>query len=194
MTEYSGIKSLDAEVTLDFIKKNIIMDYSLNKFGSPYESNSSTVLNNTFKKISFIEKCKEVFMFGCTGIALLPIACFSPIHTFCTEHQLITNPKIHYGYQQLLKHICIRGRGMVEQCKSGELFEPIITFSIHNNVWFEYELGGEYSNKIKSVALKRRFLKIYRFGKYPYQQQSGWNVIFEFTEIPKSGSCILRST
>lgn len=194
MTEYSGNKALDAEITLDFLKKNLTMDYSLNKFGSPYESNTTTTINDSFRVLPLKMRLAESIVAGSTLLCGMPFMMLSPFHTFFTEHKIITNPMIHYKYQQILKYVLIHTRWMVEQSKSGELFEPVLTFRLQNNVWFEYELDGEYQDKIKTISLKRRFIKKYLFGKYPREQQVGWNVIFEFTEIPKSGSCILRST
>jgi hypothetical protein len=194
MTEYSGAKSLDAEITLDFLKKNLVMDYTLNQFGNPHDSNTSTILNDTFRILPWSVRLAEALVSTCTMFIAIPVLAVSPIHTFCTEYGLITNPMIHYKYQQLLKYTMIHTRWMAEQSKDGELFEPRLLFNLQNNIWFEYELDGEYQDKIKTISLKRRFMKFYRFGKYPREQQVGWSVIFEFTEIPKSGSCILRST
>jgi hypothetical protein len=194
MTEYSGAKSLDAEITLDFLKKNITMDYTLNEFGNPHNSNTSTIIHDAFQELPFRMKLAESLVSGATLLCGSPLLLLSPFHTFCVEHKIITNPVYHYKYQQVLKYIMIHTRWMAEQSKSGELLEPILTFNLQNNIWFEYELDGEYQDKIKTISLKRRFIKKYLFGKYPREQQVGWSVIFEFTEIPKSGSCILRST
>jgi hypothetical protein len=195
MTEYAGARSLDAEIVLDFIKKNVTMDYSLNKFGSSHASNTSVTLNSTFRKLSFHQRLVQVLTsYGILILLCIPIMFVMPFMSFCTEHKLITNPKIHYRYQKILKYSMLSTRGMSEQERSGELPEPKLIFTISNNVWFEYDLSGEYHDKIKSVSLKRRLLTHYTFGTYPKQQQNGWNVIFEFTDIPKSGSCILRHT
>jgi len=195
MTEYAGTKSLDAEIVLDFIKKNVTMDYTLNKFGSPHNSNYSVTLNNTFRNLPFFQKIiQSSTSVGIMVLLTIPIVFVMPIMTFCTERNWITNPKIQYNYQKILKYSMLSTRGMYEQVKDGELPEPMLMFCISNNMWFEYELSGEYQDKIKSVSLKRKFITHYVFGTYPKQQQHGWNVIFEFTDIPKSGSCILRHT
>lgn len=194
MTEYSGAKSLDAEITLDFLKKDITMDYTLNEFGNLHDSNTSTIMHDTFRELSFKMRLAEAVVAVSTLLCGFPLFLFSPFHTFCVEHKIITNPAYHYKYQQMLKYIMIHTRWVAEQSKYGELFEPTLTFGLQNNLWFEYKLDGEYQAKIKTISLKRRFVKFYKYGKYSREQQVGWNVIFEFTGIPKSGSCILQST
>jgi hypothetical protein len=194
MAEYAGVKALDAEITLDFDTKKVTMDYSLNKFGSPYSSNTTTVLHSTFKHLPLRKKLMEHAR--CAGYCFLtlPVLACSPIHTFLSTHNIVNNAWFDYNYQKLLKHVVVATEGISEQSKSGELFEPMLVFSMPNNLWFEYELDGEYQDKIKSISLKRKFITRYTYGKYPHQRQVGWNVIVEFTDIPKSGSCILRST
>lgn len=194
MAEYAGVKALDAEITLDFDTKKVTMDYSLNRFGSPYASNNSTVLHSTFQKLPFHKRVVEHAK--CMGYLVLgiPLMAGSPIHTFLSSNNIINNAWFDYTYQKLLRNMVIATEGIDEQRKEGELLEPILTFSMPHNLWFEYELDGEYQDKIKSISLKRKFITRYTYGKYPKQRQVGWNVIFEFTEPPKSGSCILRST
>lgn len=193
MAEYAGVKALDAEITLDFDTKKVTMDYSLNKFGSPYLSNNSTVLNSTFELLPFYKRLVEHAKCAGWSIAALPILSCSPIHTFLSTHNLLNNAWVDYNYQKLSKKFFVMTDGITEQKKSGELHESMLIFSMPHNLWFEYELDGEYQEKIKSVSLKRKFITKYTYGKYPHQRQVGWNVIFEFTDIPKSGSCILRS-
>jgi hypothetical protein len=194
MAHYAGVKALDAEITLDFDTKKVTMDYSLNKFGSPYSSNNTTVLHSTFKHAPLRERLVE--RVKCAGYFALaiPVLTCSPIHTFLSVHNILNNAWVDYNYQKLLKNILVMTEGLSEQRKTGELFESKLTFSMPHNLWFEYELDGEYQDKIKSISLKRKFITRYTYGKYPHQRQVGWNVIFEFTEPPKSGSCILRST
>lgn len=195
MTEYIGERSHDAEIVVDFFKKSVTMDYSLNKFGSPHNSNSSAVLSNAFRSMPFTTKLyeagKSTVVFA---IVTIPIIVIMPVMTSLTEHKIITSGKIHYLYQQILKYGMVNTRGLVEQIKEGALFQPNVSFKINNNMWFEYELDGEYQDKIQTISLKRNFIKILVFGKYPKIQQSGWNVIFEFDGIPQAGSCIVRST
>jgi hypothetical protein len=192
MTAYGGSKSHDAEIVLDFINENVIMDYSLNKFGSSHNSNSSVAVNSTYKKLSFFNKFLEYIIFIHKCFCYLPVILIMPLMTILIEKRIIVNQKFHYWYQRFLKFCCVGIHGITEQIKSGKLYEPILIFYIPHNVWFEYNLDGDYQNKIKSISLKRCFFTHYSFGKYPKQQQRGWNVIFEFTDIPQSGSCVLR--
>jgi len=196
MTEYAGAKSLDAEITLDFIKKTVSMDYTLNSFGSPLDSNRSVQIDNSFRNLLFHEQVIELFIammiYWCICIPISVM--IMPVITMCTEYKLITNSNSHYAYQKLLKYVYVSKSGIYEQTKTGKLVEPIITFTISNNIWSEYELDGEYQEKIKSISLKRHLITHYMFGKYKRTRQDGWDVIFEFTNPPQSGSCILRST
>lgn len=193
MTKYSGEKSLDAEITLDFSGKNVTMDYSLNKFSSPYDSNHS-MLRNEFARLPLRRKIFENAKSLGKALIVPPVILLSPLHTFCSEHQIIKNPNIHYAFQKTLKDLYVGIGGLTEQEKSGELSGTVLEFVIPHNLWFEYNLTGEYQDNIKTISLKRRYITRYIYGKFPKVIQSGWNVIFEFTEIPKSGSCIVRST
>jgi hypothetical protein len=193
MTAYAGTKSHDAEIVLDFVNKHVTMDYSLNKLGSPHQSNTSAVFNNTIIKLSIYQRLKEWIKFLLIVLfSYVPVTLIMPIMTTLLEHNILTNTTIHYWFQKWLKYSCVSTRGLIEQSKDGKLYEPILTFHIPHNVWFEYNLDGDYQDKIKSVALKRCFYTHYVFGKYPQQQQKGWNIIFEFTDIPQNGSCILK--
>lgn len=194
MVDYVGARSLDAEITLDFIKKEVLMDYSLNKFGCPLESNTSTVMNSSFRNLSVFERA---YQFGLSVVRMsvfTPVLLCSPVITYLAHFNLIQNPKIHSLYQKFLAYTFKNVSGVFEQTKIGKLYEPTLTFYIRDNVWFEYALEGDYQDKIKSVSLKRRFVTHYLYGKYRREVQRGWNVIFEFTEIPQNGSCVLKHT
>lgn len=68
-----------------------------------------------------------------------------------------------------------------------------LLYHLPQNLWFEYELEGDYRDKVKTIELRRRFVKIiYDFGVY--DQQDGWNLIFKFKGIPMHGKCIIRYT
>ncbi len=195
MTEYIGERSHDAEIVVDFFKKNVTMDYTLNRYGNPHNSNGSAVLSDKLRSIPFTiqiyEGTRAALIYFCVWI---PAGLMMPVMTSLVENKIITNGNIHYKYQQLLKYGMANTHGLIEQKKSGQLFESTFSFKIKNNIWFEYELYGEYQDKIKTISLRRNFINKLMFGKYPKVQQSGWNVIFEFDGIPQSGSCIMRST
>jgi hypothetical protein len=193
MTAYPGTKSHDAEITLDFINKNVIMDYSLNKYGSMLESSTSAVIKDSLKTTSFLWYLKDfiIFIFQVI-VCLIPTMVIGLLMTILLEYKIITNSKVHYLYQRLLKYTFSGVMGITKQSHSGELLEPKLVFHIPRNLWFEYNLSYDYKDYIKSVSLKRCFRIYYMFGKYPRQQQFGWDVILEFTNIPKNGSCELK--
>lgn len=192
MTEYIGVKSLDAEITLDFINHNVVMDYSLNKFGRHSNSNTSTIFNDVFKELSYEKRLYETLIYLIKGIFLLLTTFVTVTISDLIYYQIATSSKIHSIYQKFMVYKYVNLYGIFEQSKFGKLNEPGLIFHIPSNLWFEYNLDGDYKNKIKSISLKRCFCIHYKFGKYKRQKQDGWNVIFEFTDIPQDGSCILR--
>ena len=192
MTGYSGHGGLDAEITLNLVEGSITMDYSLNKFGNPLDSNRSVVLNSTFRKLPPKTQLLEILATAGTGmLGLLGVMFFVPVFTVLVQHKIIKNPRYHYQYQKLLKWYMIRAFGIFEQSHSGPS-DNKLSFFIEKNIWLSYELSGEYQEKIKTVSLKRNFVHLLKFGKFPQEKQYGWNVMFEFTEPMTSGSCTIR--
>lgn len=192
MTLYPGTKSLDAEITLNFFDGNIVMDYSLNKFGSLYESNTSTILESEWQSASKILKSIYIIWLGVLGLALFAVVIIVTIMTFLSYHRFVTNHKIQYYYQSYLKFFYSNLKGTSEQSFDGLLHQNQLTFTIPTNLWIEYELTGEYQSKIKSISLLRNFVDKKRFGRFKEKIQHGWKVVFEFTDIPQSGSCIIK--
>jgi hypothetical protein len=193
MTHYPGKRALDAEITINLLEGSIDMDYSLNKFGDPLDSNHSVAINSTFRKLPK----KERLMWACSAggfriSGTLVIMFLMPLFTFLVGQKIITNPKYHYKYQKLLKEYEEIAFGVFEQFHSGQLPSNYLIFLVGKNIWLEYELTGEYKEKIKTISLKRNFVRMIKFGKFPEEKQDGWNLIFEFTEIPTSGSCLVR--
>lgn len=192
MTAYAGTKSHDAEITLDFISKSVTMDYSLNKYGSPYNSNDTVNIRNSFKEQPFFTKCFEVGKVGFKFILFMPTALMMPVTTFLVEHQWLTNSTFQYYYQKHLKFVMSGLAGVSEQSVNGLAKGTTISFHMSRNVWFEYLLDGDYQNQIKSISLKRSMYKHYLYGFYPCYRQLGWDAVFEFKEIPKDGSCSIK--
>lgn len=192
MTLYPGTKSLDAEIALNFFDGNIVMDYSLNKFGSPYESNTSTILASEWKTTSIVLKFIYLVWLGILLLALFAVALIVTTMTFLSYHRFVTNHKIQYYYQSYLKFFYSNLKGISEQSSTGQLYSNQLIFIIPNNLWIEYELSGEYQNKIKVISLLRNFINRKRFGRFAEKVQWGWKIVFEFVDIPQSGSCIIR--
>jgi len=79
-------------------------------------------------------------------------------------------------------------KGFSEECHTGELKTDTLVFNIPNNLYFEYELLGDYAREIETIKLERRFVKILR-PAVEAVRQSGWKVIFKFKQPPKHGGC-----
>jgi hypothetical protein len=188
MTLYAGTKSLDAEIILNFIEGSVMMDYTLNKLGSCFESNTSVTVESEFKTKPITLKLIYLIWLSVLLLASPLVAFGMMIMGFLGNHKIITNPKIQYYYQTYLKFFYSNLQGTDEQSHNGKLYENKIKFTIPNNLWIEYELTGEYQNKIKSISLLRNIVNRKHFGKFHKKIQRGWNVVFEFIEPPQNGS------
>ena len=87
-----------------------------------------------------------------------------------------------------MKELVFMYRGFNEETKRGELETNVLFFNIPNNLYFEYELLGDYSHEIKNIKLERRFVKVLTPVKEKIKQD-GWCIIFNFTNPPKHGEC-----
>lgn len=178
--KYTGNKSSDAEITMDLVKGIIDFDYSLNRFGRARNSNSSCVLQKEFRNISIKELILSIpynFVAIYATFAMLP---------------LIQKIISQYTAQKIAVWGMKRLRGLQEQQAIGKQETKSVSFFIPINLWFEYELDGDYSDKIHKIELRRRFIKrIYWYGSCFRQQ--GWNVIFTFLEPPQYGYVVLKS-
>ena len=195
MTKYVGLKSLDAEITLDFLTKNIVMDYSLNKLGSDADSNSSVTLRNELDQKCFEEKvyyCVRSIILGSIYSVFVTVA--MPIMTALSHFELLTSAKWHIWYQTTLKKLAISVSGVMIQRHDGELKDTKLQFRISNNLFFEYKLEGDYQDKVSKISLTRRIVTEKMFGEFIKERQRGWYVTFEFTEPPTNGSCEIQST
>jgi hypothetical protein len=189
MTRYAGVKALDAEIILNLVEGTVTMDYSLNKLGNPLQSNFGAVLESEWKSQSLLTRL--LYILRVTGLLLIhPFFAFVIVlFTFLTERKLITNPKWQYNYQRFYAWIDSNIDGKWEQSQTGALKDTRLTFPIWSNLFLEYELTGDYKDKIKSISLLRNFQTHWRFDKFKEITQKGWNVVFEFTDPPQSGSC-----
>jgi hypothetical protein len=194
MTEYTGRNALDAEIQLDLVKGDIIIDYSLNKFGSNMDSNMSySDDTDTFAKLPVLARgyCWVKFI-GIMSIGMIGIAFTSITSQLVSKDGWFRDlPQKH---QKFMAWFHKQTLGIRIHTVSGKLPEPKIVIQIPNNVWIHYELTGDYEKKIKSVSLKRNLVSYLEFGKFPKTAQRGWKVIFEFTDIPEDGSCTLQRT
>lgn len=193
MGKYFGNKSLDAEIILSFVMGEVTMDYSLNKFGYPNNSNS-VVMNSEWRNQPFSVKIKcmmldtLLFVGRIFGATAFPMSLFARL----TEMKLLKDPKWSYKHQKFLKWYFTNLNGIRQQSHSGELKNLVLMFTIPDNLWVDYELEGEYKEKIKSISLLRNFTVFYRYGRFKEIRQNGWNVVFEFISEPSQGSCVIK--
>ena len=187
---YAGAKAMDAEIHLNLIEREIQMDYSLNKYGSIFDSNRSVVLDSEFRNSAFGEKLAYVIIDMALTLSAIPVFCLMPVFTILNKHQ-ITGPKVQYRWQQFLKWYFSTLKGITVQTKSGELNDSKLAFFIPSNIWVEYNLEGDYQRNVRSISLVRNIIERKRYGRFVERRQDGWKVLFEFTEPPKQGCCVL---
>lgn len=193
MTLYAGDRALDAEILLDLDEgKDLTIDYTLNRYQSGMNSSRAVIENHEWKNASKKERFKYSMIAVVTGCLIVPLIFLMPLITVLADIGVLNNKNIHYKYQNLLKRITTATGGIYEESCCGKAHQKIITFKIPSNMWVEYELEGDYQTKIKSISLKRNIIKFRMFGKFLQRKQKGWNVIFEFIELPTNGSCTIR--
>ena len=188
MSKYTGSQSLDAEIEMNFLDGTIKMDYSLNKYGDPADSNNSVILSGNSKKSDIYFFLMNVFV----GFLIFFNILLDVVYLFFTKVLYKIDKEYQFFGQKLLKFKYYILNGIIEEIVIGRQETNKIIFSIRNNIFIDYEFDGDYKDKIKKVSLIRRFVKkIHPFG-IVLHQQSGWNVIFEFISPPQHGHCILR--
>lgn len=169
------------------------MDYSLNKYQIPMNSNRSVCIDDdVWNGLSSIEKLKygiPNFLFFI--ITIVPFAVFQIV--FTVEQKIgIVGKTAQYEYQKLLKWYYVKLSGIWIQTKSGEYNDRVLTFTVPNNLWIEYYMTEDYQRYVTSVSLIRNFVDYLRGGRFPCRKQQGWNVVFKFSEPPKNGLCSIK--
>ena len=187
--KYIGNKSVDAELEVDFNDGIIKMDYT-NSFydGCMFDSNKTLILENrklAGKPLRIVYKIFNIYL--CFAIASLVLEVLKTIIEKMFNKQWIKY-NLQYYYQFALKELVFIYRGFNEEVKRGDLGYKILSFNIPTNLYFEYELLGDYTHEIKSIKLERRFVKVLN-PVTEIIKQSGWVVIFEFNNPPKHGEC-----
>lgn len=190
MGVYSGDKSLDAEIYLNLITGELTMDYSMNKYGTPYNSNELE-LKNDLRTMPRVLRLKRVATNIIFGIFMIMYGFTAAVLTYLTTHGKVKNKNYQVEHQKLMKYVSERCFGIVRYQLDAPIRELVVTVPLRRNLWVGYTLEGECRDKIKSIALKRRIVTHILEGKYHRQSQSGWNLIFEFTDYPQTGKCII---
>lgn len=183
MTRYIGNESLDADILIDLIEGKVTMDYSFNQFFNPYNNHSYS----TEDKLSIIKKIEIFFK-------LIWSMYYSLIYfiVMCSHVSILTilRKDSQYWFQKHQKEIILISEGMKIIEKTGTSPDTI-TYQLEKNLWFEYELFGEYKEKIKSISLKRNIITVVWQG-ITRKRQNGWIVKFKFTSALQDGKLILR--
>lgn len=193
MTIYPGTRSLDAEIHIDFDKKEINMDYNLNKLGSPYNSNESVILKNEFDNLTKKEKIiKIIKVFFIWYFTIFYYAFIVPEITFLTERNFIKNKNYQIEHQRILKYCQSITSGIHVRKFEGPFKNNKLECKIPRNIWFSYTMEKDFEKEIKSISLLRNFETTKIFGIYEKIAQCGWKIIFEFKNPPQEGSLILE--
>lgn len=186
MTRYGGTKALDAEMKIDLIKKTILLDYSdystVGVLSSEWEKTTHRVKQ---KYLLWVLAISFMRFFGIFGMYIM-------YFTILVNLGIIRSADAHFDHQNLLKYVYTFIYGTIEKTTSGELKESQLVVYLPANVYFEYVLEGEYKEKIQSVSLVRNYGTWKKFGVFKEVRQYGWNLIFDFIDPPKSGSCTVE--
>lgn len=191
MGVYSGDKSLDAEIYLNLITGELTMDYSMNKYGTPYNSND-LVLTNDLRNMPRNLRLKRIATNLLFTTFMIMYGMTTAVLTFLTAHGKVKNKNYQIEHQKLMKYVSERCFGIVTYEIEAPIRELVVTVPLRRNLWVGYNLNGECRDKIKSIALKRRIVTHILEGKYRRESQSGWNLILEFTDYPQTGKCIIE--
>ena len=187
MSQYAGVKSLDAEITLNLSDGTINLDYYSN--GSLYNSNTSAVLKSDWRSASGRTRFKYALWWEYLKF-VMPFALifYLPAVTYLGSKGKLSQ-KFQYEHQKFLKWYCTNVDGIKTQYVAGRHDGTIVKFHVDTNIWFEYLLNGDYQKKIRKVSLLREYRPFLKHGKFEEIRQDGWNIVFEFSEPLKEGFC-----
>jgi hypothetical protein len=193
--KYIGNHSVDAELELDFEDGVINMDYT-NSFYKGAALDSNRVLTLESKRLDVSKLRLVVYSIFRITFVFSVIAGFTTIlNTFIKKffNTLWIKYNLQYHYQCILKELVFMWKGFTEEFHTGELKSDTLIFNIPNNLYFEYELLGDYETNIKTIKLERRFVK--KINPLTEKvQQHGWSVTFTFNEPPMCGWCKILYT
>lgn len=189
MTEYSGKKSLDAEIFIDLKENTILMDYSLNEKGDPMESSTSVTVKDDFKNAEFILKLKRTL----AGIYfVLYTAIMAPTMTYLTEKGILKNKQWGIQHQKINRVLSEAAFGKIVYKKEGPLSENNLIVWLPHNMWLQYSLEGEYKAECIAISFTRHLKKRIVADKYEQIKQDGWDLTFSFNKQPQQGSCTVE--
>ena len=191
--KYEGSKSLGAEIYVNFERGEVRMDYSSNYVHDPFESNTSVVTDSSNEWLNnpFWIKLPLLLIYSSKLLYLCCIAIEMFVVTLLMQQKLFPK-QFQYPYQSFLRWFFTNFNGVFEESSGGNLKGTILKISIPKNIWFDYELSGDYENFIKEISFERRLKKFRKFNMYNLFVQDGWMLTFEFTESPQEGNCTVR--
>lgn len=179
MSLYNGLQHTDAEIVLDLEKGKVFFDYSFNQYGHFYDSQYCVLSTSGKLKVNVLDIVGVIF-------AQFVIIAGLFLHSEISS-------KYQYSWQKFLKWYEMHLKGIEVQTIIGKQSLKQIIFHIQNNIWFNYELDGDYKKSIQKISLMRHFTIIEKNGRTSHAQK-GWDVIFDFKSPPQDGHLILKST
>jgi len=186
LREYIGSHHLDAEIHIDFSDRNITMDYSKNEDNDSFSlgSNNGVVYDNKWLLIPYKERLIQATKFVMVMLFISPV--IFPFYvlfgTLFLNSRFGSHPQLHYLDQRIKKWVYLNMTGLYEVIRKVD--DSRIVIPVPNNLWIEYEISDAAAEKITGVHLMRRFLNYYRYGMSHEIRQDGWEMIFEFSEVP----------
>ena len=192
MTKYEGKRSMDAEMLIDLEKGTVLFDYTLNKFQDDLLSSNQSFFD--FNNNVDYDTDTSLKSFLRMKISDNKARLIHLLYIISVKYNLKLKWEgrdIAYANQEVTINFLRTHYGTSEYTFEGQHNSNILTYHLTSNLWFEYELEGDYRDKIKNIELKRRFVRnVHEVGIS--DQQDGWDLIFKFHGIPMHGKCIIR--
>ena len=175
---------------LDLVKGEIQMDYSLNSVVDPMNTHSSEIRDdkNEYFNLPRWKKIILSILFLPTILYFIFVSVEAGTITRLSQYGLFPS-RFQYAQQNFLKNFCKLFRGTYTEEFEGELSGTILQVPVDRNIWFGYELEGDYEKYIINIAFERRIRKFKKYNQYNLFVQDGWVLTFEFSQPPKTGSC-----
>lgn len=189
---YLGKKSMDSEMFIDLAKGTIKFDYTLNKYQDDLLSSNQSFFD--FNNNIDYETDDSLKSFIKERLSLYKVLIIHLLYIISVKYnrKISWNGQdIAYANQEAEIYYMRTQYGTSEYTFEGRHNSKELIYHLSSNLWFEYELEGDYRNKIISIELKRRFVRnIHKVGIS--NQQDGWNLRLMFSGIPMHGKCIIR--
>lgn len=195
MSLYSGTKSLDAEIKINFLDNTVTMDYSKND-GNYANSNTSIVYDSEWDNLPDLYKALYSIFIGVSNLIVVPfIVLFYVVPlSYLQTRGYVTSESIHYRHQKIMKWLFLHSgtrSGTTKTVVTVTSKRQVVYVGL--NVWMHYDLSESAQKHIESIELVRHFNTFYRYGRYKETRQHGWDAIFTFSEVPIDGTIIIQS-